>query len=95
MTRHDPYTAPGAIYIASDFAPAAPVPPGTRLGNIREMAEAMEPFHTALVKLTKDPVKLKAAAHDLAAALDESDAEIIADIEARRARGEFAGGLGV
>lgn len=82
MSKRDPWTAPGAIYIPSDCAPAPPVPAGTRLGNVQEMAEEMEPFHQALVELTKDPVKLRDAVSTLTAQWtpDQLDNEIVDDL---------------
>lgn len=82
MSKRDPWTAPGAIYIPSDFASVAPLPPGTRLGNIREMAAEMEPFHQALVDLTKDPAKLRDAVSALTAQWtpDQFNNEIIEDL---------------
>ena len=93
MTKRDPWTDPGAIYIPSDFAPAAPVPPGTRLGNIGEMAEQMEPFHQSLVELTKDPRRLREAAHTLTGQFDPDgwDDEIAADLRRQRDAGAVDG----
>ncbi|MFG1794205.1 hypothetical protein [Nocardia sp. NPDC049149] len=60
------------------------------------MTKQMEPFHRSLVALTKDSVKLREAVAVLTGQWkpDEFDAEILADLAERRARGEFAGGLG-
>ena len=86
MSKRDPWTAPGAIYIPSDYAPVPPVPAGTKLGNIQQMAREMEPFHRALVKLTKDPVKLREAVSALTARWtpDQFNDEIVADLLKKR-----------
>ncbi|GAA5072134.1 hypothetical protein [Nocardia iowensis] len=85
MSKRDPWTAAGAIYIPSDYAPVPPVPAGTKLGNVQEMADDMETFHRALVQLTKDPAKLREAVSSLTAQWtpDQFDNEIIEDLKAR------------
>ncbi|WP_405161601.1 hypothetical protein OG203_35520 [Nocardia sp. NBC_01499] len=85
MSKRDPWTTPGAIYIPSDYAPVPPVPVGTKLGNVQEMADEMETFHQALVELTKDPVKLREAVSALTAQWkpDKFDNEIIDQLKAR------------
>ncbi len=55
MPDNDPWEAPGAIYIPSDFADVPRVPLGTTLGNVQQMAKEMEGFHEGQLRMAKDP----------------------------------------
>ncbi|MEV0766202.1 hypothetical protein [Nocardia sp. NPDC050435] len=61
----DPWDRAGALYIPSDFADVPPVPPGTKVGNVHEMAVAGAKFHASTAELARHPEKLRAAVDKL------------------------------
>jgi hypothetical protein len=45
----------GSYVHPGNYALVKPLPPGTTVGNVAEMARAAEPFHEATVALVNDP----------------------------------------
>ncbi len=65
VSGEEPWRNPGTLVsIPSDDARVAPLPPGTRTGNVSEMAEGFEEFHRSMVELAKNPEESRQTARD-------------------------------
>ncbi|MBF4996667.1 hypothetical protein IRT45_05795 [Nocardia sp. BSTN01] len=93
----EPWRNPGnLIFIPGDDSLVAPLPPGTKVGNVREMADGFESIHASFGELAEDPKKMGQFVNDLMTswAPDRWDKEtraLIAKAEADEASEHNAG----